>query len=116
MDYNTPSSEMFTELGWSTISNRHSYNKAVLIYKALSNLTPEYISDSLKPVSETHNRHLRSVTYSSLSVPRSKTALYDGSFTASAPKLWNSLPSEIKILSSVYNLKMPAKHYYMNSF
>ena len=29
-DYNTPSSDMFTQLGWATIPNRHDYNKAVL--------------------------------------------------------------------------------------
>ena len=52
-DYNTPSSVMFTQLGWATIPNRHDYNKAVLTYKAINNLTPEYITDLLKPVSET---------------------------------------------------------------
>ena len=48
-DFYTPSSEMFNELGWSTIENRHNYNKAVLTYKALNDLTPEYISKLLKP-------------------------------------------------------------------
>ena len=42
-DFDTPSSEMFNELGWSTIANRHNYNKAVLTFKALNDLTPEYI-------------------------------------------------------------------------
>ena len=42
-DFYTPSSEMFNELGWSTIANRHNYNKAVLTFKALNDLTPEYI-------------------------------------------------------------------------
>ena len=58
-DYNTPSPEMFAELGWPTVPNRHNYNKAVLTYKALNNLTPEYISDLIKPLSETHTRNLR---------------------------------------------------------
>ena len=38
-DFDTPSSEMFNELGWSTIENRHKYNKAVLTYKALNDFT-----------------------------------------------------------------------------
>ena len=46
-DFDTPSSEMFIELGWSTIANRHNYNKAVLTFKALNDLTPEYISNLL---------------------------------------------------------------------
>ena len=79
-DFDTPSSEMFNELGWSTIENRHNYNKVVLTYKALNDLTPEYISNLLKPTFETHNRNLRSATNGSLSVPRSRTSLFDRSF------------------------------------
>ena len=40
-DFDTPSSEMLNELGWSTIANRHNYNKVVLTVKALNELTPE---------------------------------------------------------------------------
>ena len=56
-DYSTPLSEMFNELGWSSISNRYNYNKVVLTDKALKNLTTEYISNLLKPVYyKTHSR------------------------------------------------------------
>ena len=58
---------MFNELGWSTIANRHKHNKTVLTFKALNDLTPEYISDLLKPTFKTHNRNLRSATNGSLS-------------------------------------------------
>ena len=86
-DFDTPSSEMFNELGWSTIENRHNYNKAVLTYMALNDLTPEYISNLLKPTFETHNRNLRSAKNGSLSVPRSRTSLFDRSFSATAPRV-----------------------------
>ena len=112
-DYNTPSPEMFAELGWPTVPNRHNYNKAVLTYKALNNLTPEYISDLIKPLSETHTRNLRSVTDGSLKVPRSKTTLYDSSFSASAPKLWNALPGAIKTSTTLDSFKKAAKHHFM---
>ena len=113
-DFDTPSSEMFNELGWSTIANRHNYNKAVLTFKALNDLTPKYISDLLKPTFETHNRNLRSATNGSLSVPRSRTSLFDRSFFATAPKLWNSLPKEIITASSLENFKQLAKTHFMN--
>ena len=38
--YDTASSVMFITLGWPNIEKRHGYNKAVLTYKALDNLTP----------------------------------------------------------------------------
>ena len=61
-NYDTASSYMFEKLGWSTITKRHNYNKAILIYKALNNLTPTYISDLLTPMSQSHIRTLRSST------------------------------------------------------
>ena len=113
-DFDTPSSEMFHELGWSTIENRHNYNKAVLTFKALNDLTPEYTSNLLQPKFETHNRNLRSATNDSLSVPRSRTSLFDRSFSATAPKLCNSLPKEIITASSLEIFEQLAKTHFMN--
>ena len=107
-------SERFNQLGWSTNANRHNYNKAVLTYKAGNDLTPEYISNLLKPIFETHNRNLRSATNGSLSVPRSRTSLFDRSFSATAAKLWNLLPKEINTASSLENFKQSAKTHFMN--
>ena len=50
--YDTASSDMFNALGWPTIEKRHSYNKAVLTYQALNNITPLYISELLIPMSD----------------------------------------------------------------
>ena len=78
---------MFNALGWPTIETRHSYNKTVLTYKALNELTPKYIYELLIHMSETHNRTLRSTLKGSLAVPRSKTAIFDGSFSCTASGL-----------------------------
>ena len=53
--YDTASSVMLNALGWPPIEKRHCYNKAVLTYKALNNLTPLYITELLIPMSQTHN-------------------------------------------------------------
>ena len=100
-NYDTASSYMFEILDWSTITERHNYNKAVLIYKALNNLTPTYISDLLTPMSQSHKRTLRSSTDGSLAVPRSRTAMFDGSFSCSAPRLWNDLPECVRSAPSL---------------
>ena len=109
--YNTASSDMFNALGWPTIEKRHSYNKAVLTYKAINNLTPLYISELLIPVSETHNRTLRSTLNGSLAVPRWKTAIFDGSFSCIAPRLWNQLPEATKKASSLSCFKTQVKQF-----
>ena len=105
----TPSSEMFQRLGWLSVNSRLKYNKAVLTYKALNNLTPAYISQLLKPSSQRNNRVLRSSENGTIVIPRSKTALYDGSFSCSAPKLWNSLPETVRLAPSLNVIKKSVK-------
>ena len=58
-DFNTPSEQLFKELGWSSLPNRIKHNKAVLTYRALNNLTPEYITHLLQPMSQVHSLNLR---------------------------------------------------------
>ena len=41
-DFNTPSVLMFQELDWLSVRSRIKYNKAVVIYKALNNMTPRH--------------------------------------------------------------------------
>ena len=102
---------MFNTLSWKTVTKRHNYNKAVLVYKALNNLTPAYISDLLTPISQSHNRTLRSTTSGSLAVPRSKKAMYDSSFSSSAPRLWNTLPEPVKKSASLKDFKRCVKEH-----
>ena len=93
-EFNTPSAFMFKELGWLSVADRLKFNKAVLIYRALNNQTPEYISKLLKSMSEVHTLNLRSSENGSLFVPKARTSLYNGSFSCSAPQLpqtiWNA--------------------------
>ena len=110
-DYDTASSDMFIELRWASITKRHNYNKAVLTYKVLNNLTPSYISDLLAPISQTLNHTLRSSTNGSLAVPRSKTALFDRSCSSSAPRLWNQLPESVRKVTSLNVFKRNVKEY-----
>ena len=59
-DYTTPSEDTFQRLGWMPVAKRISYNKAVLTYKAMNNLTASYISDLLTPTALVCNRNSRS--------------------------------------------------------
>ena len=74
--------------------NTPSRNKLATNSKtpAMDNLTPQYITDLLKPVAETHYRTLRSSVNGALAVPRSRSSLFDRSYSYTAPKLWNSIP------------------------
>ena len=110
-DFMTPSKLMFETLGWLSVPKRLLYNKAILTYKALNNLTPAYISNLLTPLSEKHSRSLRSSENGLLCIPRSRSALYDRSFSHSASKLWNSLPQDIRTKSSLNAFKTSIRDY-----
>ena len=68
----------------------------------------------LTPLFQIHTRNLRSVTDGSLTVPRSRKTIFDGSFSASVPKLWNSLPSQIRSSPSLEVLKQSTKEYFIS--
>ena len=95
-DFDTPSVLMFQELDWLSVRSRIKYNKAVTIYKALNNMTPDYITKLLIPMSQTHSLNIRSGQNGTLYTPLARTSLYSGAFPSSAPNLWNSFPQEVR--------------------
>ena len=109
-NFDTPSSLMFQELGWLSVENRLKYNKAVITYRALNNLTPDYLSELLTPLSEIHSLNLRSSENGLLHIPLSRTTIFDNSFTCSAPKLWNALPQTVRASGSLVTFKKNLKH------
>lgn len=109
-DFDTPSALMFQELGWQSMGSRINYNKAILTYKALNNMVPEYISKLLTPMSQTHTLNLRSNDNGALYVPLARTALYKDSFSCSAPRLWNSLPLTVKNSETLNNFRRSIKY------
>ena len=93
------------------VAKRINYNKAVLTYKVMNNLTPSYISDLLIPTGLVFNRNLRSSENGSLILTKTRTALYAGSFAFSAPNLWNTFPSSVKLAPALDEFKQIVKEH-----
>ena len=110
-DFDTSSASMFQELGWASVASRIKYNTAVLTYKALNNMTSDYINKLLTPMSQTHNFNLRSGENGTLcaKVAHYIYTLYNGSFSCSAPRLWNSLPLATRNAESLTTFKRLVK-------
>ena len=92
-----------------SIESRMKYNNAILTYKALNDMTTDYIAELPTPMSQTHSRHLRSRESGELYVPYLHTKLYKGTFSCSAPRLWNSLPETARNSESFYVFKTNVK-------
>ncbi len=82
----------------------------MFVYKALTGLAPKYISDLLIPYSP--QRALRSNNQLLLTVPRYLCKTEGGrAFSAAAPKLWNSLPVNVRLAPSLDSFKSVLKSY-----
>jgi len=74
------------------------FKLAVLVYKALNNLTPLYLSDDCRLVTSTGRRQLRSSDNASALLLASSRIGYQA-FAAAEPRLWNSLPTHVRRLN-----------------
>jgi len=77
------------ELHWLLVRLRIRFKTAVLVFKCLHGLAPEYLSEYCKLT--TGRSHLRSANACLLSVPRTRTTYGDRSFAVSGPVARNSL-------------------------
>lgn len=84
----------------------------MLTYKALHGLAPHYLSELLTPYSPA--RDLRSSEAGLLIVPLTRLkSMGDGAFSSIAPKLWNSLPAEIRQAESLKLCPKPLPIHYI---
>jgi len=78
---------------WLPVAQRIDF-KTALLYKCLHGLAPKYISEMLEQYEPT--RTLRTLGRGLLLVPRVKTKQGEGVFQFYAPKIWNSLPEDVR--------------------
>ncbi len=101
-------SPILTSLYWLLVKQRIKFKKYVFVFKALHGLAPAYLSDLLR----CHNpsRALRSGILGVLAVRRSRLKHRgDRAFAIAGPKLWNSLPGSIRMVSSLSSFKFKLK-------
>ena len=85
-------------LHWLPISQRIQFRILVQTFTTLQSSHPSYISSLL--ILLTYSYSLRSVTGSCLFVPKSNKLVGDKSFSSTAPRLWNNLPSLLRNANS----------------
>ena len=87
-----PSSPLFDQLEWETFDKIVQEKQATMVFKALNNLTPDYISNLFKPTCKNTNHSLRAKTSNKLHVP----AAHHKNLRFNGPKIWNSLSDEAR--------------------
>ena len=92
------SASMRDQLYWLSVESRVKFKLALLAYKSVHGLAPEYLSAYCIPVSRLPGRsHLRSADQWTMLVPRTKTVtIGPRGFYCSCPSVWNSLPVSLR--------------------
>ena len=108
-DFMTPSKQLFKELNWLPFPKRTQYHTCLTVYKSITRQALKYVSSMLTYVSEHLDRQTRSTVLDLLHIPRS--AYFDRAFSVQGPKLWNSLPADIRNSTSINRFKRELKRY-----
>ena len=106
----TSSNDSLQTLHWLLIRSWINFKVAVLVYKCLHGEAPEYLQNPLI----THvpwREDLRSDTIiDRLIVSRTKKKIFaDRTFSVADPKLWNSLPNDVKWQKDIKHFKKSLK-------
>ena len=93
-----------SELHWLPIRQRIDFKIAVLVFKVIHGLAPVYLRELLRPYRQ--KRALRSnLDCFLLQVPRSDNGSGNRSFKVKGPRVWNSLPANVRARKELYTFK-----------
>ena len=106
-DHITP---VLKHLHWLPVRYRIVFKTLLLVCKALNITAPSYISELLKYY--TSERKLGSSSPHPLATPKARLRTYgERAFAVAAPRLWNSIPLELRSSSSIDIFKRHLKTY-----
>ena len=105
--------EAMKQLHWLPIRYRIKFKVACLVFQCLMGTAPSYLSDLLTVQSIGRNLRSNSNNGIVLAVPATKRKTFaDRSFAVGGPKIWNSLPSNIKLATNYNQFKKMLKTFY----
>ena len=107
---------LFDMLGWESLLSRNKYFKSLMMYKAVNNLTPSYISNRFNSLSNVHSLNTRSANAGHLALPPSSNGCdsecFKFSFTYDGVITWNGIDTSIRNSPSVESFKSSYKNVY----
>jgi hypothetical protein len=92
----------------AVLKKKIDFKIAVYTFKLLARNQPTYLCNLLT-LGES-NRSSRSAYQNYLYLPRTKTEFWAWAFSSTAPKVWNSLPLDLRLSPSIESLKRIISH------
>ena len=107
LGYKVRSSDIRSQLGWTTLEERRSNHKCIMTYKILHDNAPIYLKQHFLYVNNNREYHFRGSR--NLILPKPKTDYPNKSFIFSGAKIWNSLPLYLKLHNILSSFKWELK-------
>jgi hypothetical protein len=95
------------ELHWLPVESRIQFKLATLTFKAVRLRTPDYLAELL--VNRPSSRLLRSSSELLLDIPLTRTVTGDRAFSVAAPRIWNSLDTDVRHAHNLLTFKSRLK-------
>ena len=95
-DVRTPTHDVLNRLHWVHIEDRWKFHKCKMVYHALSEQSPLYLSDMFVRSHSLHNHRTRSAANMGLIIPKSRTQMGKRRFSHEAAAYWNQLPNIVR--------------------
>ena len=92
--YDSNLDDMFRALGWHKLCHQRLEKKAIMMFKTLHGMTPDYLRSSFVYRDNVSAYCLRN-TENKLVLPQPRTDYLKRSFSYSGAQLWNNLPVEL---------------------
>ena len=108
--YDSNIDELFRALGWRKLKYQRSESAAVMMYKSLHGMTPEYLTSRFVFRNDITSYRLRN-TENKLALPQPRTNYLKKSFSYSGAGLWNSLSGNLCAATSLNNFKLNLRHH-----
>lgn len=102
-DAESDANRVIRQLDWRDLCTQFQIQKALMVYKSLNELVPEYLSSKFVKRNETRCSLRDSVN--KLFVPFPRTNFMKNSFSYSGAVLWDSLPCNVREAKSLTQLK-----------
>jgi hypothetical protein len=104
------------ELHWLPIPARIQYKILTTTWKSLNNQAPKYLQRLLKIRQSNYSQRTINECLLEIPIQRGSNNLVDRAFFCSAPKLWNTLPTQIRNKKSLESFKSSLKTFLFNKF
>jgi hypothetical protein len=108
-------SDNLITLHWLRVPERIQYKLAILVFRVLHGIAPDYLGPFQRVAAHPGRRHLRSASTAQLLVPPVRLATVGTrAFAVAGPTVWNSLPADVTSSDSLPIFRRRLKTFLFN--